>query len=590
MFKILIIKLLLLFLLAANGCEKNQKKVQPNILLIMTDDQGFGDVGYHGNPDISTPQMDQLAQEGAWFRQFYVSSVCAPTRASLLTGRYSMRTGTQWVTRNLESMNPDEITIAHILRDAGYQTAAFGKWHNGEHYPSDAKGMGFDLFFGFNGGHHNNYFDTRLEYNGEMVPTEGYITDVLTDSTIAFIERNHGQPFFAYVPYNAPHSPFQVPDEYYDRYAEMGYDARTASVYGMVENIDDNLGRLLDTLDELEIADNTIVIYLSDNGPNGHRYNAFMRGIKATVHEGGVRVPLFIRWPGKIAEGAVIEELTAHIDMLPTLVELTGIPQPETKPLDGSSFAGLMLNQPHDFPDDRLLFFHHSRWDSLEVYPGSVRNNRYRLIRGYENDWELYDIKSDPGERNDVSHLHPELADSLRQAYYNWFDDVTENLPSERRIPVGYAEAPNVTLPAPQAFFEGEIGYHGAGWANDWLNNWMSTEDRAWWYLDVIQAGYYEVIAEYTLAEENVGTRILFSVDEESLVGVFDQVHDPGFIHSHDRLPRGEVYEKKSWAFKNLGTMHLTEGAHRFEVRAPDIPGEASIELKSVRLNNVSSR
>lgn len=495
-----------------------------------------------------------------------------------------MRTGTQWVTRNLESINRDEITIAHILRDSGYQTAAFGKWHNGEHFPSDARGMGIDLFFGFNGGHHNNYFDTRLEYNGEMVQTAGYITDVLTDSTITFIERNHDRPFFAYVPYNAPHSPFQVPDEYFDRYKELGYDDRTASVYGMVENIDDNLGRLLDTLDKLQIAGNTIVIYLSDNGPNGYRYNAFMRGIKATVHEGGVRVPLFIRWPGNIDEGTVVEELTAHIDMLPSLVELAGIPQPKTKPLDGSSFAGLLLNKPHDFPEDRLLFFHHSRWDSLEVYPGSVRNNRYRLVRGYETEWELYDIKSDPGERNNISHLHPSLADSLRKAYYNWFDDVTSNLPSQRRIPVGYAETPNVTLPAPQAYVEGEIGYHGAGWANDWLDNWRSTEDRAWWYLDVINSGYYDVIAEYTLAEENAGTRIQFSVNDESVAGVFEQIHDPGFIDSPDRLPRGEVYEKESWAIKNLGVIHLTEGVHQFEARALEIPGYTSIELKSVRL------
>ena len=587
MLKILTVKLLLLFLLAANGCDKNQKKVQPNILLIMTDDQGFGDVGYHGNPDIQTPNMDNLAQEGAWFRQFYVSSVCAPTRASLLTGRYSMRTGTQWVTRNLESMHPDETTFAHIFRDAGYKTAAFGKWHNGEHFPSDPKGMGFDLFFGFNGGHHNNYFDTELEYNGKMVQTEGYITDVLTDSTIAFIQRNHNQPFLAYVPYNAPHSPFQLPDEYYDRYAAMDYDARTASAYGMVENIDDNLGRLLESLDELNLADDTIVIFLTDNGPNGHRYNAFMRGIKASVHEGGVRVPLFIRWPGKIAEGTVIEELTAHIDMLPTLVELTGIPNPETKPLDGSSFAGLLLNQENDFPDDRLLFFHHSRWDSLEVYPGSVRNNRYRYVRGYDGGWELFDMKADPGERFDITHLHPALADSFIQAYYDWFEDVTAKLPSERRIPVGYDEAPNVRLPAPQAFFEGEIGYHGAGWANDWLDNWTSTDASAWWYLDVINPGSYEVLAEYTVAEENTGTRVRFSVQDESIEGIFELPHDPGFIHSPDRLPRGEVYEKESWAFKSLGVIQLAKGHQRLTAQALEIPGHASIELKSIRLNRV---
>ncbi len=579
---------MILFLFATFGCaSEDHEAVQPNILLIMTDDQGFGDVGYHGNPDIRTPHMDKLAGEGAWFRQFYVSSVCAPTRASLLTGRYSMRTGTQWVTRNLESMHSDETTFAHIFRDAGYKTAAFGKWHNGEHYPSDPNGMGFDLFFGFNGGHHNNYFDTELEYNGERVQTEGYITDVLTDSTIAFIRRNYDQPFLAYVPYNTPHSPFQLPDKYYDRYTAKGYDARTASAYGMVENIDDNLGRLLHTLDELNLADNTIVIFLTDNGPNGHRYNAFMRGIKASVHEGGVRVPLFMRWPDKITGGTVIEKLTAHIDMLPTLVELTGIPQPENKPLDGNSFAGLLFSQENEFPDDRLLFFHHSRWDSLEVYPGSVRNNRYRYVRGYTGDWELFDMKADPGERFDITHLYPALADSLRQAYYRWFDDVTANLPSERRIPVGYEEAPNITMPAPQAFFEGEIGYNGAGWANDWLDNWTSTDASAWWYLDVINPGLYTVLAEYTVAEENRGTRVRFSVGESYVEGVFSQTYDPGFIHSPDRLTRGEVYEKESWTMKNLGEIQLSEGYQRFTAKALEITGEASIELKSIRLHRV---
>jgi len=577
---------LLIFLLLSFGCsQENENENRPNILLIMADDQGFGDVGYHGNPDIQTPQMDMLAQQGAWFQQFYVSSVCAPTRASLLTGRYSMRTGTQWVTRNLEYMHPDETTFAHIFRDAGYNTAAFGKWHNGQHYPSDPAGMGFDIFFGFNGGHHNNYFDTELEYNGEMVPTKGYITDVLTDSTIAFIERNKDQPFLAYVPYNAPHSPFQLPDEYYDKYVEMGYDARTASAYGMVENIDDNLGRLLHTLDELGIADNTIVIYMSDNGPNGERYNNFMRGIKASVHEGGVRVPFFIRWPDKIAAGSIVEELTAHIDLLPTLVELAAIPEPETKPLDGQSFAGLLLNRENSFPDDRLLYFHHSRWDSLEVYPGSVRNNRFRMVRSH-GDWELYDIKSDPGERNNISHMYSSMTDSLKKAYYQWFESVTENLPAERRIPVGYVNAPNVILPAPQGFFQGQISYHGVGWANDWLDNWNSTDDTAWWYLDVVNAGTYEVLVEYTLADENIGTRIRISTDDAFVDGTFDQAHNPGFVPSPDRLPRGEVYEKESWAMQSIGTIELKEGHHQLVAQALEIPGDAAIELKSIRLQS----
>ena len=557
---------------------------RPNVLLVMTDDQGWGDVRVHGNPQIDTPVMDRLAGEGAWFERFYVSPVCAPTRASLLTGRYNLRTGTSWVTRGLETMRPDEVTVAEAFRDAGYATGLFGKWHNGAHYPSDPMGQGFDTFFGFAAGHWNNYFDTHLTYNGEQVETEGYISDVLTDSALAFIDRHRDEPFFCYVPYNAPHGPFQVPDAYFDRYKARELDDKMAAVYGMVENVDDNLGRLLNKLDEAGLADNTIVLFLTDNGPNGDRYNGDMRGQKGSVHEGGVRVPLFVRWPGHIAPGTVIREIAAHIDLLPTLAELTNVSMPEGPPIDGVSLAPLLRDAQASLPD-RMLFTHHSRGDSLETFPGAVRTPRYRLVREKEGDvWALYDMLTDPGQHVDVAAEHPEIADSLSAAYDAWFANVTAETPGRPRIPVGYEAAPQVVLPAPESYFEGEIAFKGgAGWANDWLTNWTETEDRVWWELDVAEGGVYEVALEYAVAAENAGADVRVSAGDEHVAATVESAHNPEPISSPDRVPRGEVLEKE-WGVLELGTLRLEPGPVRLYVEATSKPGAEALDLKAVRL------
>ena len=269
--------------------EVTSAESRPNVILIMTDDQGYGDLGFHGNDKIDTPVLDNLATESVRFDRFFVCPLCTPTRATLLSGRYHPRTGAMSVTRGLETMRSAEVTIAEVLRSAGYATGCFGKWHLGEHYPNHPNGQGFDEFFGMLQGHWNNYFDPKLEHNGRRVQTRGYITDVITGYALRFVERNRHRPFFCYVPYNAPHTPHQVPDRYFDKYIERGLDARAAAIYGMVENIDENIGRLLKKLDELELTKRTIGFFLSDNGPEGHegsRYNAGMRGMKGSVHEG----------------------------------------------------------------------------------------------------------------------------------------------------------------------------------------------------------------------------------------------------------------------------------------------------------------
>lgn len=575
-----------LFILGFHLLACSAYEVAPNIIIILTDDQGWGDIASHGNPDIDTPNLDALAESGARFDRFFVSPVCAPTRASLLTGRDHLRTGTQWVTYGLENMNPAELTFGEVFKEAGYETGLFGKWHNGLHYPMDPIGQGFDTFFGFKQGHLSNYFDTELEYNGESVKTKGFITDVLTDSVLSFIERNQNVPFLTYTPYNAPHSPFQVPDRYFDKYKAQGLSDKSASVYGMVENIDENVGRIIKKLDELKLTDNTIVIFLTDNGPNGgERFNGIMKGWKAKVDEGGVRVPLFIKWPKKIPVGTVVEELTAHIDFLPSIVELAGIEFNEINPIDGRSFVPLLFE---DTPvwEDRFLFTHQSRWNSLEMYPASVRNNQYRAVR-YGISWELYDMQEDPGQRTDISELEIERTLQFAQAYNDWFEEVSNDLTTKRPIPVGFEEAKEVYLPAVESSFSGDIRFHGkSGWSNDWLENWVNVTDEVTWDLKVESSGQFNVILEYTLSEGNEGVEISAIASGNTITEIIDELYNPELIPSPDRVVRGEVYEQK-WGRKELGLIFIEEGEQTITILNSVIPGSQGIELKGIILQKI---
>ncbi|MEO1021537.1 MAG: arylsulfatase [Bacteroidota bacterium] len=580
---------LLLLCGSVTGCNQDTGRdtQKPNIILILTDDQGWGDVAHNGNEGIDTPMMDLLAREGARFDRFYVSPVCAPTRASLLTGRDHLRTGVQWVTYGLENMRAEEVTLAEVLKKDSYQTGLFGKWHNGSHFPMDPEGQGFDTFFGFKTGHWNNYFDTALTCNGSPVNTEGYITDVLTDSALTFIERNRNQPFFAFIPYNAPHSPFQVPDKYFFKYKNRGLDDKNASVYGMVENIDDNIGRILNKLEELHLNEHTIVLFLTDNGPNGgDRFNGNMKGWKAKVDEGGVRVPLLIRWPGNIEPGSVVDALTAHIDILPTLAELTGVPLEDSLHLDGRSFASLLLGKEQDWPN-RYLFTHQSRWDSLEQHPSSVRDNRYRAVN-YGGQWELYDMLADPAQQRDIATKAPEILSTFSTAYEEWFQEVSQGLDKPRFIPLGYEEAPEVHIPAPELSFSGNIQFKGtSGWSNDWLVNWTSEEDEVMVPVQVVSDGVYEVTFEYNLSPSDAGVEVTISSSSASLNTTVTQPFVGQRISSPDRVPRGEVYEK-TWAMHQAGALYLNRGEQELNIRAYRIPGKESMELKSVILRKKS--
>jgi arylsulfatase A len=572
----------LLALVALSGAASQDEK-RPNILLILADDMGWGDVRSHGNEKIETPVLDRLAAEGARFDRFFVSPVCAPTRASLLTGRWSLRTGVSWVTRGLETMRAEEVTLAEALRGAGYATGAFGKWHNGAHHPFHPNAQGFDQFLGFCAGHWNNYFDTTLEENGRPAPTKGFITDVLTDAALAFIDKNRERPFFCYVPFNAPHGPFQAPDRFFDRCRARGLDPQTAAIYGMVENVDENVGRLLRKLDDLKLAERTVVLFLTDNGPNSDRFNGGLRGRKGSVHEGGIRVPLFVRWPGRIRPGIAVKEIAAHVDLFPTLLDLAGVPAPRGPALDGASLAPLLLGDGNEWPD-RKLFTHQSRGGEVEPVPGSVRTRRWRLVNDGRK-WELFDMEADPGEKADAAERHPAIAADLRKAYEDWFRDVTARPVERLPIPVGLEAAPEVELPAPEAYLKGAVRWMGkSGWANDWITNWTGLDDQVRWEIDVARAGRYEVTLLYTARE--AGARVRLEAGGRSLEGAVEKAHDPAPLPSPDRVPRGEVYEKE-WATLPLGALDLEAGRASFQLRALARPGASVMDLKAVRVRRV---
>lgn len=563
---------------------------RPNVLLIMTDDQGWGDIHAHGNPFVQTPAQDQLRREGASFERFLVSPVCAPTRASLLTGRYHIRCGVHGVTRGMENMRAEEVTLAEIFRVNGYATGCFGKWHNGRHFPYHPNGQGFDEFFGFCGGHWNNYFDTELEHNGDPRPTRGFITDVLTDAAMSFIEQHRERPFFCYVPFNAPHSPWQVPDAYWDRRMGDEVPAEARCAYAMVENIDDNISRLLARLDELELSDKTIVLFLTDNGPNSERFNGEMRGRKGSLHEGGVRVPLFVRWPGRIAPGRSISEVAMHVDLLPTLVDLCGLPQPKTLPLDGRSLKPLLLGEAVDWPDRMLCEFRTWVRQSGGLR-GAVRSQRYRaVLEDPRIGWELYDMVTDPGETSNLAKALPEQLDAMKVAFAKVVDDVRPDELRPLPVPVGVRDRETIELPGHEALFIPEkaegIGYNGrAGWANDWIDRWTDAGASPYWNLQVSYAGDYEVALLYAGSS---GRKIRIAAGESFVEGTVPVAHEGKFLPSPDRIERKEVYER-DWGRWTIGTIHLPAGEHALTLQAlsPPEPGSEVLDIKSVILKRL---
>ncbi len=444
------LKFYLVAILSMNTCVSSFAQPERlNVIMIITDDQGYGDLGFHGNPNVQTPVLDKFAGESIRFNNFYVSPVCAPTRSSLMTGRYSLRTGVRDTYNGGAIMHTDEITIAEMLKQANYHTGIFGKWHLGDNYPSRPMDQGFDesvihLAGGmgqvgdfttyFQGD--RSYFDPILWHNGKQEAYQGYCSNIFTDQALKFIESSQDAPFFCYLSFNAPHTPLQVPDNYYEMYRNTdptsGFDSDhgpfpemnakdiedARKVYAMVTNIDDNVGRLLRKLDDLNLTDNTVVIFLTDNGPQQRRYIGGMRGRKSDVYRGGVRVPLFIRNPALSDAVEEIEASTAHIDLLPTIASICKVTLPRDRILDGKNLTPLMTGIVVDW-ENRPLFFYWTR-KYPELYNNvALQKGQFKLV-GHANynanleDFELFDLKNDPYELSNIVRENLPKAEELK--------------------------------------------------------------------------------------------------------------------------------------------------------------------------------
>ncbi|GAB6184702.1 arylsulfatase [Thermopirellula anaerolimosa] len=556
----------------------------PNVVVILADDQGWGDFRIQGNTNLETPNLDSLAQQGARVERFYVCPVCSPTRAEFLTGRYHPRVGVRDVTRGGERLNLDEYTVAQAFQSAGYATGLFGKWHNGTQYPYHPLARGFQEYYGFTSGHWGIYFEPPLEHNGEWVRGTGYITDDLTDHAIRFIEKNGDRPFFCHVAYNTPHSPFQVPDRFYDKFRDRPIEMRhsgpepenievTRAALAMCENIDWNVGRLLEAIEKRGISRDTIVIYFSDNGPNSFRWNGGFRGRKGSTDEGGVRSACFIRRPGVIPPGHKVTQVAAAIDLFPTLVDLTGISCRCPKPWDGMSLAPWLLGN-RDDTVDRKIFSH---WN------GRVSVHTQRFILDHQG--RLYDLESDPGQKLPVQSQFPEVAAELSRAVEAWRREVMPSSPDDRPFPVGYREYPTTYLPARDGVPSGEIRRSAQAPNCSFFTHWKSLSDTMTWNVEVHTPGEYEAVLLYTCPAADVGSVVKVSLGASQVTATITEPFDPPLRGAEfDRVPRsGESYVKD---FKPLvlGTLRLSTGQGTLTLQAEKIAGQQVADVRAVVL------
>lgn len=428
---------------------------QPNVVLIITDDQGYPPLARLGHPWIRTPHLDALHDSSTRFSRFLVCPTCSPTRSALMTGRHSMRNGVTHTILERERLTLNAVTLPQVLSQAGYKSGIFGKWHLGDEEPYQPHLRGFEHAFIHGAGGigqaydcscadvpHNSYFDPVVRMNGSFVKTHGFCTDVFFSAAIDWIDevKKEESPFFAYIATNAPHGPFLAPDENKKRFLEMGFGDEQAAFYGMIENIDDNVGRLMKLLADRDLYRNTVVIFMSDNGmtgggsgtpgtPLGHDidgreimpFNSNMRGLKGSPDEGGVRVPFFVRWDGHWKAGHDIDRIAGDIDVFPTIAAIAGAELPAGQ-VEGRSLIPL-LNDSRTEWADRYLYTHVGRWptgkepDAFQWKNFSVRNQRFRFV----NDTELFDMETDPGQTKNVIEQYPEVVREIRTAYDAWW-------------------------------------------------------------------------------------------------------------------------------------------------------------------------
>ncbi|MGV3483139.1 MAG: arylsulfatase [Planctomycetaceae bacterium] len=466
---------------------------KPNIVLIITDDQGYGPIARHGHPWLHTPNQDALFDRSVRFERFMASPTCAPTRSALMTGRHPMRNGITHTILERERLTLDATTLPQTLKTAGYTSAIFGKWHLGDEDAYQPNARGFDESFIHGAGGigqsyecscadapDNQYFDPYIRHNGKFVKTKGFCTDVFFNAAIRWIDKQKAsqQPFFAYLATNAPHAPYYAPEANIKRFKALGFNDTHAGFYGMVENIDENLGRLMAALESMDLMQETLIIFMSDNGmagtrtkldqPIGHAadqsdlfiYNAGMKGLKGSVDEGGVRVPFFVRWDGHIAPGRNVPHVVAHIDVFPTLAALAGADLPAGQ-VEGRSLLPLLSKADATW-DERYLFDHTGRWptganpDDFKWKNFTVRSSQFRLVDGDK----LFDMHADPGQTKNCIDQHAALADDMKQAYDKWWQ-------ATRPMMVNESAPMSPTRPYHEAFYKQQK----AGGIPEWEGN-----------------------------------------------------------------------------------------------------------------------
>ena len=558
------------FLLFIWSCQI-QKNNPPNVILIISDDQGWGDLSLNGNLDLTTPHIDRLGETGVQFDRFYVSPVCSPTRAEILTGRHHVRGGVFSTSRGGERLDIDEETMAEVFKTAGYQTAAYGKWHNGMQAPFHPNSRGFDDFYGFCSGHWGNYFNPLLEHNGNMVRGNGFIIDDLTQHGIDFIEKNKNQPFFLYLPYNTPHSPMQVPDRFWKKYkdkklSQIGSEGppknqnqidHTRAALAMCENIDWNVGRIIEHLKNSDLLEKTIVIYLSDNGPNGNRWNGNMKGRKGSTDEGGVRSPMIINWSGKIPKGKIINQIASGIDLLPTLKDLTGIKSQPKKPIDGISLQPLIMEK-------------NPSWENRNIYNYwrgklSIRNQNYRL--DYQG--QLFDMINDPSQTTDISIDKPQVVKEMLEAKEKWKKTVLVELPNKDKRPfyIGHSSVKTTQIPARDGFPHGELKRSNRFPNCTYFTNWINQKDSITWEAEVHKAGNFEVTVYYSCEEDAVGSVFEVSFGKAKIQGKIAEAHTTEeYGAEEDRVIRQESYVKDFKPLK-IGVISLQKGKGTLKIK-----------------------
>ena len=497
----------------------------PNIVLVITDDQGYGDIAAHGNSMIRTPNLDLLHGQSIRLTNFHVDPTCSPTRAALVTGRYSSRTGVWHTILGRSIVQRDETTIAEVLADAGYATAFFGKWHLGDNSPYRPIDRGFQeavYYGGWGVGQTpdywgNDYFDDTYWHNGNPKPYRGYCTDVFFDNALRFIEeqaRSDSGPFFIDLSTNAPHGPFLVDESYSKPYAEQGVPAPMDKFYGMIENIDDNMERLDAKLEEFGIVERTLLIFMTDNGTAAgvtdthpaprsgstntallaesapeaadgtwQGFNAGMRGRTGSEYDGGHRVPVFLRWRGgSLGEPRDIGSLTAHVDVLPTLAEIAGVGSRRELDWDGQSLLPLFRGEAWR---DLLLFVHAQRIRFPERWRKSaVMTEQLRLVNGEE----LYDIAADPGQTKNIASERLEDVAVLRAAYDSWWNHIDDRFGQHVYLDIG-SGAENPARITAHDWFPPDDSVR-VPWNQRAVT--QAPNVNGTWNIQVIQAGTYE--------------------------------------------------------------------------------------------------